>query len=65
MKLMSEEKEALDPVFLNELDQEFNLLSQFEKTLMQRKIESSVGTVEQAAGLEESELSEEASKEPW
>ena len=65
-KLMSEEKGALGPVSLNELDQEFKLLSGFEKTLMQQKIERTATVVEQAALEEPSEepSKEEPSKEP-
>ena len=64
-KLMTEEKEALGPVFLDELDEEFKLLTGFEKTLLQQKIgrttaasavlveQAAESAVEEAAGLEE------------
>ena len=49
MKLMTEEKEALGPVFLDELDWEFGLLTGFEKKLIQQKLErATTAAVEQA-----------------
>ena len=55
-RLMTEEKEALGPAFLDELDKEFKSLTGFKKTLIHRKLARTTASVEQAdkSAVEES-----------